>query len=91
VLVYDITDTVRGCHLHLQPHPCRCRPRSAARTQPTRLQKTPLALVYTVVAVVRGSMHTPSSVGSAAQKFCCFIEDHVWFEDRWMVASLCDE
>jgi hypothetical protein len=20
-----------------------------------------------------------------------FIEDHVWFEDRWMVASLCDE
>jgi hypothetical protein len=19
------------------------------------------------------------------------IEDHVWFEDRWMVASLCDE
>jgi hypothetical protein len=20
----------------------------------------------------------------------CF-EDHVWFEDRWMVASLCDE
>jgi hypothetical protein len=23
-----------------------------------------------------------SSIGS---------EDHVWFEDRWMVASLCDE
>jgi hypothetical protein len=20
-----------------------------------------------------------------------FVEDHVWFEDRWMVASLCDE
>jgi hypothetical protein len=19
------------------------------------------------------------------------IEDHVWFEDRWMVGSLCDE
>jgi hypothetical protein len=19
------------------------------------------------------------------------IEDHVWFEDRWMVASMCDE
>jgi hypothetical protein len=19
------------------------------------------------------------------------IEDHVWFEDRWMIASLCDE
>jgi hypothetical protein len=19
------------------------------------------------------------------------IEDHVWFEDRWMVAALCDE
>jgi hypothetical protein len=24
-------------------------------------------------------------------KFCKTIEDHVWFEDRWMVASLCDE
>jgi hypothetical protein len=22
---------------------------------------------------------------------CCGNEDHVWFEDRWMVASLCDE
>jgi hypothetical protein len=21
----------------------------------------------------------------------CVLEDHVWFEDRWMVASLCDE
>jgi hypothetical protein len=21
----------------------------------------------------------------------CPLEDHVWFEDRWMVASLCDE
>jgi hypothetical protein len=21
----------------------------------------------------------------------CTCEDHVWFEDRWMVASLCDE
>jgi hypothetical protein len=21
----------------------------------------------------------------------CETEDHVWFEDRWMVASLCDE
>jgi hypothetical protein len=20
-----------------------------------------------------------------------YSEDHVWFEDRWMVASLCDE
>jgi hypothetical protein len=23
--------------------------------------------------------------------FTIAIEDHVWFEDRWMVASLCDE
>jgi hypothetical protein len=23
--------------------------------------------------------------------WCVLIEDHVWFEDRWMVASLCDE
>jgi hypothetical protein len=25
------------------------------------------------------------------QKYSVFSEDHVWFEDRWMVASLCDE
>jgi hypothetical protein len=24
-------------------------------------------------------------------KYVLQIEDHVWFEDRWMVASLCDE
>jgi hypothetical protein len=23
--------------------------------------------------------------------FTATSEDHVWFEDRWMVASLCDE
>jgi hypothetical protein len=23
--------------------------------------------------------------------FLHLLEDHVWFEDRWMVASLCDE
>jgi hypothetical protein len=23
--------------------------------------------------------------------FALSFEDHVWFEDRWMVASLCDE
>jgi hypothetical protein len=28
-------------------------------------------------------------VGSAAD--FRELEDHVWFEDRWMVASLCDE
>jgi hypothetical protein len=26
-----------------------------------------------------------------AKKQACQGEDHVWFEDRWMVASLCDE
>jgi hypothetical protein len=27
------------------------------------------------------------------QHQCLYVgtEDHVWFEDRWMVASLCDE
>jgi hypothetical protein len=24
-------------------------------------------------------------------KCTVIVEDHVWFEDRWMVASLCDE
>jgi hypothetical protein len=26
-----------------------------------------------------------------AQRLAVTPEDHVWFEDRWMVASLCDE
>jgi hypothetical protein len=30
-----------------------------------------------------GEFHRPSLHRS--------VEDHVWFEDRWMVASLCDE
>jgi hypothetical protein len=25
------------------------------------------------------------------EDFVVVDEDHVWFEDRWMVASLCDE
>jgi hypothetical protein len=33
--------------------------------------------------------------GVSAGEFLGFLvhdgEDHVWFEDRWMVASLCDE
>jgi hypothetical protein len=28
---------------------------------------------------------------SACSALRFVIEDHVWFEDRWMVASLCDE
>jgi hypothetical protein len=31
---------------------------------------------------LRGSVWTPVR---------SYFEDHVWFEDRWMVASLCDE
>jgi hypothetical protein len=30
----------------------------------------------------------PSSLPTYAM---CSFEDHVWFEDRWMVASWCDE
>jgi hypothetical protein len=29
--------------------------------------------------------HVPGGLGTSRA------EDHVWFEDRWMVASLCDE
>jgi hemerythrin len=28
---------------------------------------------------------------TALDKIAESFEDHVWFEDRWMVASLCDE
>jgi hypothetical protein len=29
--------------------------------------------------------------GSTTERTAGAAEDHVWFEDRWMVASLCDE
>jgi hypothetical protein len=29
--------------------------------------------------------------GPSCQSHSPKSEDHVWFEDRWMVASLCDE
>jgi hypothetical protein len=32
-----------------------------------------------------------SSSGSHGTLSSLQTEDHVWFEDRWMVASLCDE
>jgi hypothetical protein len=39
-------------------------------------------------------LHQPSMVsnssGSSSHSHSSS-EDHVWFEDRWMVASLCDE
>jgi hypothetical protein len=33
----------------------------------------------------------PFSAAGPAVGFWASGEDHVWFEDRWMVASLCDE
>jgi hypothetical protein len=34
------------------------------------------------VLILKGLKHVIGTLAS---------EDHVWFEDRWMVASLCDE
>jgi hypothetical protein len=35
---------------------------------------------------------TLDTAGAEAEWLCeLLFEDHVWFEDRWMVASLCDE
>jgi hypothetical protein len=33
----------------------------------------------------------PVSMLFDGEDFILQVEDHVWFEDRWMVASLCDE
>jgi hypothetical protein len=50
---------------------------------------TPEARLGAVVGrfheVALHSVRLGTALGLAA------IEDHVWFEDRWMVASLCDE
>jgi hypothetical protein len=36
-------------------------------------------------------MKTVDPVGITSSAPMAESEDHVWFEDRWMVASLCDE
>jgi hypothetical protein len=43
--------------------------------------------LYVNLAVRRGY----SSLGRTGSMSTLPCEDHVWFEDRWMVASLCDE
>jgi hypothetical protein len=36
-------------------------------------------------------LHAESHGFVLGRKGYSIFEDHVWFEDRWMVASLCDE
>jgi hypothetical protein len=42
-------------------------------------------------SVVATSIDVCSSVGASRVPSWKGSEDHVWFKDRWMVASLCDE
>jgi hypothetical protein len=60
---------------------------------------------WKAIHMLQRSSHTPNSKNQTNTKLppqtneSCLImcgymdqsEDHVWFEDRWMVASLCDE
>jgi hypothetical protein len=38
-----------------------------------------------------GPKKKEKQISLAADLFVVFPENHVWFEDWWMVASLCDE
>jgi hypothetical protein len=50
-------------------------------------QGDPLSpMMFILVMDVLGHM-----ISKAADEGLLLPEDHVWFEDRWMVASLCDE
>jgi hypothetical protein len=52
-----------------------------------------------VTAGVRGGRGRDRATGVGQDEGCAYgshgrdgaLEDHVWFEDRWMVASSCDE
>jgi hypothetical protein len=41
--------------------------------------------------VLKGTRRPGRDRGLFQRRRCGVTEDHVWFEDRWMVASLCDE
>jgi hypothetical protein len=44
------------------------------------------------MVVIGGGYNEFTGFPVVNQKTTGFLgEDHVWFEDRWMVASLCDE
>jgi hypothetical protein len=49
--------------------------------------RTPTVLGHQLEDLIRVVTVLAAPVAVAA----LIIEDHVWFEDRWMVASLCDE
>jgi hypothetical protein len=51
------------------------------------------ALVEKLADKVNAARDTPEARLGAVENRVdeVALEDHVWFEDRWMVASLCDE
>jgi hypothetical protein len=51
-----------------------------------------VAVVYTLKILRHYVMGTKYQIYTDHKSLkYIFTEDHVWFEDRWMVASLCDE
>jgi hypothetical protein len=48
--------------------------------------------MYTLCRVVRSiAIVASSDMDMSTNSFVLMLWDHVWFEDRWMVTSLCDE
>jgi hypothetical protein len=63
------------------------------RTITRTVSRTPLFDYRCVVALVQGLVHptTHKRAHNVARQPLEPCEDHVLFEDRWMVAPLCDE
>jgi hypothetical protein len=53
----------------------------------------PLIVVDYFVFAAHPSASARHAARHVAHRAAChrLLEEHVWFEDRWMVASLCDE
>jgi hypothetical protein len=67
-----------------------CHIRSTANLNPKMVAET-ACILDPQVAWVRSTM-TEAKIQALVDRGCSGrSEDHVWFEDRWMVASLCDE
>jgi hypothetical protein len=68
-----------------------CKIQQLAAMQTDRLAKSLNASLTGCADITSPSSPTLPHASSARGTQAPSTEDHVWFEDRWMVASLCDE
>jgi hypothetical protein len=101
--IYELAESTGEVHSDGGIHGSRRSPRKMSTTTSTagpvdrrwgRWQWRPRVPAESTNGGGRGVVATLTQIGVAASSIrrrCVGPKDHVWFEDRWMVASLCDE